>query len=167
MSGFTSFVPERLVIEPQDLRTADPLIAQEFYRGYYALGDIKLETKGISPFLAASNNVTWEKKLQSFVWLRHFSANKDTLSDNYARALVKEWIELKPNHTSKFTWEIEIASKRLISLLCNSIVLTNHPDPEFYYQLMRSLGKHIKVLRRLIANTPEGIPLLYGHIALT
>ena len=167
MSGFTSFVPKRLTIEPQDLYTADPQVAQDFYSGYYALGGVTIETKGLSPFSIPTENNAWEKELYSFVWLRHFSANKDTLSDSHARALVKEWIELKSDTASKFNWEIETTSKRLISLLCHSIVILSNPDHEFHYQLMRSMGKHVKILRRLISNTPEGISLLYGHIALT
>ena len=167
MSGFTSLVPQRLVIEPHDLHTADPLIAQEFYNGHFALGNTVINSNGQTPFSIAPNNDDWEKELHSFTWLRHFSANKDTLSDSYARSLVRDWIELKPDQTSKYAWDIEIASKRLISLLCHSIVILSKPDHEFHHQLMRSLGKHVKILRRLIANAPEGMPALYGHIALT
>ena len=167
LSGFTSFVPNRLMIEPQDLRTADPQIAQEFYSGHYALGGITIETNGLSPFAMETGNDAWEQELYSFTWLRHFSANKDTLSDSHARALVKEWIELPPDQASKYNWEIETTSKRLISLLCHSIVILSKPDHEFHHQLMRSMGKHTKILRRLIANTPGGMPLLCGHIALT
>jgi len=167
MSGFASFVPERLVIEPQDLRTADPMIAHEFYNGRYALGGTIVETNGHTPFSISSQNDAWEKELHSFGWLRHFSANKDTLSDSHARALVKEWIELKPDQSSKYAWEIETTSKRLISWLCHSIVILSSTDHEFHHQLMRSLGKHVKILRRLIANAPEGMPVLCGHIALT
>lgn len=167
MSGFTSLVPQRLVIEPHDLHTADPLIAQEFYNGHYALGNAIIETNGKTPFSIVSNNDDWDKELHSFTWLRHFSANKDTLSDSHARSLVKEWIELKPDQASKYAWDIEITSKRLISVLCHSIVILSKPDHEFHHQLMLSLGKHVKILRRLIANAPEGMPVLYGHIALT
>lgn len=167
MSGFTSLVPKRLVIEPHDLHTADPLIAQDFYNGHYALGNVVIETNGQTPFSIVPKNSGWEKELHSFTWLRHFSANQDTLSDSHARALVKEWIELKPDQTSKYAWDIEITSKRLISLLSHSIVLLSKPDHEFHYQLTRSLGKHVKILRRLIANAADGMPVLYGHIALT
>ncbi len=167
MSGFTSYVPERLVIEPQDLHVADPQVAQDFYSGYFALGGTIKETRGQSPFQTIAENGNWEKELYSFTWLRHFSANKDSLSDAQARTLVKEWIELKPENASKYNWQIEIASKRLISLLCHSIVLLSNPDHEFHRQLMRSMGKHVKTIRRLISLEPEGMPLLCGHIALT
>lgn len=167
MSGFSSLVPQRLVIEPHDLHTADPLIAQEFYNGHYALGNVIVETQGQTPFSIVTDNDDWEKELHSFTWLRHFSANKDTLSDSHARSLVKEWIELKTDQLPKHAWDIEIASKRLISLLCHSIVILSKPDHEFHYQLMRALGRHVKIIRRLIANASEGMPVLYGHIALT
>lgn len=167
MSGFTSFVPDRLVIEPQDLHTADALVAHDFYNGHYALGGITVETNGLTPFSLSAENDAWEQELNSFIWLRHFSANKDTLSDSHARALVKEWIELKPEQSSQYAWEIETTSKRLISWLCHSIVILSSTDHEFHHQLMRSMGKHVKILRRLIANAPEGMPVLYGHIALT
>ena len=167
VSGFTSLVPQRLVIEPHDLHTADPLIAQGFYNGHFALGNTVIRTNSQSPFSIVSNNDDWEKELHSFTWLRHFSANKDTLSDSYARSLVRDWIELNPNRTSKYAWDLQITAKRLISLLSHSIVILSKPDHEFHHQLMRSLGKHVKILRRLIANAPEGLPVLYGHIALT
>jgi len=167
VSGFNSFVPERLTIEPHDLRTADPLIAQEFYSGHYTLGGLTIDSQGVTPFSILSKNELWEKELHSFEWLRHFSANQDTLSDSHARALVRDWIELNPEQASKFTWEIETTSKRLISFLSHSIVLLNNADPEFHYIFMRSLGKHVKVLRRLLVDSPNGMPMLFANFALT
>lgn len=166
LSGFKSYVPERLVIAPHDLHTADAIIAQEFYNGKYTLGGETIQTNSVSPFLISTKNQAWIKELHSFTWLLHFSANKDILSDSHARILVRNWIELKPEQTSKWAWEIETTSKRLISFICHSIVLLGKPDPDFHTLLMRSLGKHIKILKREIINTPDGQPRLLAHIAL-
>lgn len=166
LSGFQSYVPQRLVIAPQDLHTADPFIAQEFYIGKYTLGGEIIQKNSLSPFLISTENQTWIKELHSFTWLLHFSANKDILSDSHARTLVRDWIELKPEQTSKWTWEIETTSKRIISLICHSLVILGKPDPDFHTLLMRSLGKHVKILKREIMNTPEGKSRLLAHIAL-
>jgi len=166
VSGYKLYVPSHLAIAPQDLRTADPLIAQEFYAGKYTLGGETVYSNGLSPFFVETATQNWKRELHSFTWLLHFSANKDTLSDTHARALVRDWIELKPEHECKWMWEIETTSRRLISFLCHSIVILGKPDHEFHTLFMRSLGKHVKILRRLIVDAPDGTPFLLAHIAL-
>lgn len=166
VSGYKLLIPKHLSIAPQDLRTPDAIIAQEFYAGKYTLGGETIHTQGASPFVVETDNENWKKKLHSFTWLVHFSANQDTLSDSHARALVRDWIDLKPDQHCKWTWEIETTSKRLISLLCHSIIMLSKPDPEFHALLMRSLGKHIKILRRLMVEAPDGRPILLANIAL-
>jgi uncharacterized heparinase superfamily protein len=166
VSSFNSYVPERLLIAPHDLRTADPIIAQEFYSGHYSLGGITIDAQGKSPFIIKAENQAWEKELHGFGWLRHFTANQDTLSDSHARALVRDWIELSSSYSSIYTWEIETASKRLMSFLKHSIVLLSNADADFHYLFMRSLGRHVREIKRLISTAPEGMPVLCGHIAL-
>ena len=43
-------VPERLLIAPQDIRTADPTIAADIAAGYFAFGGRIVNASGGSPF---------------------------------------------------------------------------------------------------------------------
>ncbi|WP_204277091.1 hypothetical protein, partial [Escherichia coli] len=53
---FTGFTPERVLIAPQDLRPADPQLAEEFYHGRFALAGRVVETGGRSPFIVEPPN---------------------------------------------------------------------------------------------------------------
>lgn len=167
VSGINSYVPKSLKIAPHNLKTADPIIAQEFYGGRYSLGGEVINVNGKSPFIIKTENEDWLKELHSFTWLLHFSENSNSISDSHARVLVQDWIELSATPSTKWVWDIETTAKRLISLLCHSIILLSKPDPNFHHLLMRSLGKHIKVLRRHLVDAPEGMPLLLTTIALS
>lgn len=168
MSGINSFVPQSLKIAPHDLGTADPEIAREFYNGRYNLGGEVVEAvQDNNPFQFESENQNWLKELHSFSWLLHFSANSDAVSDSLARTLVVDWMQIDPANGAKCIWETQTTARRLISLLCHSPVLLSKPDADFHYLLMRSLGKHIKVLKRQLVDSPDGIHVLLAHIALS
>ncbi len=164
--GFSGFVPERLLIAPQDLRTADPTMALEFYRGRYSFAGVTVETRSASPFPTKSVDAEWERRVHDFKWLRHLSASDDALSESHAKAMVEEWIKHygKPNRT--IPWEIEIASCRLIAWLCHSVVIVTGANHDFYRRFMRSLGVHVRFLRKNVAYADDGMPRLIARIAL-
>jgi len=166
LTGFSSLVPKHISRAPTYLRTADPVLAQEYYRGRYAFAGKVVETGGKSPFMIKVESKAWEKKLHGFEWLRHLSASNDPLSPNHARALITDWIELHKKSSDPVAWDVEIASLRLISLLCNSVIITANVEHDFYRLFMRNLGAHVRFLRREVTNAPEGMPKLYAYIAL-
>src|SRR6202012_2787248 len=83
---------DRLLIAPQDLRTADPTRASEIYGGRFAFAGKVVVCDGRSPFAVAPPSEEWADALLSFGWLRHLRAAESAITRANARALVDEWI---------------------------------------------------------------------------
>src|SRR3979409_868240 len=93
-----SFIPrraDRLLIAPQDLRTADGTRASEIYSGRFAFAGKVVGSAARAPFEIAPPSEEWEAGLLGFGWLRHLRAAESGITRANARALVDEWISLQ------------------------------------------------------------------------
>src|ERR1041384_7626533 len=91
---FTPAMSDRLLIAPQDLRTADPTRASEIYAGRFAFAGKIVICDGRSPFEIEPPSEEWSDQLLGFGWLRHLRAAESAITRANARALVDEWIAL-------------------------------------------------------------------------
>ena len=92
-----NFMPgkaDRLVIAPQDLRTADGTRASEIYAGRFAFAGKVVICDGRSPFEIEPPSEEWAAGAFGFGWLRHLRAAESGITRANARALVDEWITL-------------------------------------------------------------------------
>ena len=71
---FASTGSDRLLIAPQDLRTADPTRASEIYSGRFAFAGKIVICDGRSPFEMLPPSEEWAEELFGFGWLRHLRA---------------------------------------------------------------------------------------------
>src|SRR5215467_6319471 len=108
---FASTGTERLLIAPQDLRTADPTRASEIYGGRFAFAGKIVICDGRSPFEMTPPSEDWAQALLGFGWLRHLRAAESGITRANARALVEEWIALQGSWNS-LAWRPEILSQR-------------------------------------------------------
>jgi len=63
---FTSAIADRLLIAPQDLRTADPTRASEIYSGRFAFAGKVVICDGRSPFEIEPPSEEWSEQLRGF-----------------------------------------------------------------------------------------------------
>ncbi len=118
---------ERLIIAPQELRTADPTRAAEIYAGRFAFAGKVVVCDGRSPFEMAAPSEEWADVLLGFGWLRHLRAADSTINRANARALVDEWIALQGGWHA-VAWQPEIVARRIISWLCQSPLILHDAD---------------------------------------
>lgn len=140
--------PSRLLIAPQDIRTADPTVADDIYSGYFAFGSKAVDVHGASPFAVASPSVEWERALMGFGWLRDLRAANNALSKANAAALVDEWISLRGSSRRGQAWTPEVVARRMLSFLSHSPLVLENADARFYRKFMRSIGRHVVYLHR-------------------
>jgi uncharacterized heparinase superfamily protein len=84
------FVPlktDRLLIAPQDLRTADATVASEIYSGRFAFAGKVVVCDGRSIFEMTPPSDEWAAHLLGFGWLRHLRAAESGIARANARAL--------------------------------------------------------------------------------
>jgi len=166
-TGYSGFIPEQLVIAPQDLRTTDPIMPEYFAQGQFSLGGHGIIMKAEeSPFDMPPMNPSWFRELHQFGWLRHFRDQGFTNQDNLAQNFVHQWIAKNKTVTSDLQWNVGIAALRLISWLCHSIKILKTTDPVFHDDFMQSIGVHIRYLHRHATTTSNDLDRLYAHMAL-
>jgi uncharacterized heparinase superfamily protein len=162
---FWSRAGERLLIAPQDLRTADPTRASEIYSGRYAFAGKVVICDGRSPFDMQPPSEEWAETLQGFGWLRHLRAAESTITRANARALVEEWIGLQGRY-HPIAWQPETVGRRLISWLAQATLILDDADFRFYRRFLRNLIRQVRYLRHTAGQTRDGVPRLQARIAL-
>ena len=162
---FMPTVADRLLIAPQDLRTADPTRASEIYAGRFAFAGKIVICDGGSPFDIEPPSEEWSDQLLGFGWLRHLRAAESGITRGNARALVEEWIALQGSWDAA-GWRSDLVARRIISWLSQAPLLLHEADMRFYRRFLRSLTRQVRYLRRTVASTRDGLPRMQAIMAL-
>jgi uncharacterized heparinase superfamily protein len=157
--------PDRLVIAPQNLHTADPTRASEIYSGRFALAGKVVVCDARSPFEMEPPSPEWAEALLGFNWLRHLRAAESAITRANARALVDEWIILQGTW-HPFAWRPDILARRIIAWLTQATLILHDADIRFYRRFVRCLTRQTRFLRATAAVSPDGVARLQAHIAL-
>ena len=162
---FTSAKTDRLVIAPQDLRTADATRASEIYAGRFAFAGKVVICDRRSPFEMTPPSEEWAATLLGFVWLRHLRAADSAITRANARSLIDEWINLQGGWHST-GWRTDILSRRVICWLSQAPFVLQDADARFYRRFIRSLSRQVRYLRSTLNESRDGLPRLQAVIAL-
>ncbi len=157
---------ERLVVAPQDLRTADPTLANDIYAGYFSFAGKVVAAGGRSPFEVPPPSAAWAEALMGFGWLRHLRAADSALARANARALVDDWIETCGRRPRGPAWTTGVVARRLLSWLSQSPVILDGADRDFYRRFMRSIGRQAGHLAQALPREGDGERRLAAAIAL-
>ena len=164
---FTPAIADRLLIAPQDLRTADPTRASEIYSGRFAFAGKIVICDGRSPFEIEPPSQEWADQLLGFGWLRHLRAADSSITRANARALVGEWISLQGQFDTLEAWRPDLVARRIISWLSQAPLVLHDADMKFYRRFLRNLTRQVRYLQRSVKATRDGVPRLQAVIALT
>jgi uncharacterized heparinase superfamily protein len=158
---------DRLVIAPQDLRTADATRASEIYAGRFAFAGKVSVCDSRSPFeISPRPSDDWAVDLFGFGWLRHLRAAQSAISRANARALVDEWITLNRSRDA-IAWRPDVVARRVMSWICQAPLVLDNSDAEFYRRFLRSLTRQVRHLQYTVWEARDGLPRLQALVALT
>jgi uncharacterized heparinase superfamily protein len=162
----TLFEPaaDRLLIAPQDLRTADPTVAADIYAGVFVFSGKIVDCRGRSPFEAIPPTAEWARVLHGFGWLRHLRAADNALARSNARILVDDWLR-KTDHPA-IAWEPDVVARRLLAWLSQSPMILAEADRGFYHRFLTALTRQFRRLRIHRGEAPTGLPRLRVAIAV-
>jgi uncharacterized heparinase superfamily protein len=156
---------DRLLIAPQDLRTADGTRATEIYAGRFVFAGKVVICDARSPFEVPPPSDEWAASLLGFSWLRHLRAAESGITRANARALVDEWITLSSR--DPLAWRPEVVARRIISWLSQAPLVLDESDMRFYRRFLRSLSRQVRRLRHTASEARDGVPRCQAAIALT
>lgn len=162
---FSSTLADRLVIAPQDLRTADPTRASEIYGGRFAFAGKVVVCNGRSPFRITPPSPEWAEMLAGFGWIRHLRAADSAITRSHARTLIDEWITLHGGWDT-ISWRPEVVSRRVMAWLTHAPFILSEADARFYRRFIRSLSRQVRFLRRILGGMADGLPTLQAICAL-
>lgn len=157
---------ERLLIAPQDIRTADPTIANDIYAGYFSFAAKIVETHAQSPFLIEPPSEAWAMALHGFGWLRHLRAADTMLARANGRALAQDWLIHCERPRRGVAWMPSVVARRLMSWLSQSPIILEGTDGLFYRQFMNVLHQHGVFLHDALDHGLIGEERLLAAIAL-
>jgi len=163
---FTPLKSDRLVIAPQDLRTADATRATEIYSGRFAFAGKVVVCDRRSIFEMEPPSDEWAAALLGFGWLRHLRSAESGITRANARALVDEWISFQGSWHS-IAWRPDVLARRIISWLSQSTLVLQDADVRFYRRYLRSLLRQVRYLRHTAGDARRGVARLQAVIALT
>ena len=162
---FLPGAPDRLLIAPQDLRTADSTRASEIYAGRFSFGGKVVVCDARSPFEVTPPSEDWSVTLHGFSWLRHLRAADSGITRANARALVDEWISLR-NSGDAAARRPEVMARRIISWISQAPLVLDDSDVRFYRRFLRSLTRQVRQLRHTAPEARDGVPRLLSMIAV-
>src|SRR6266849_3184107 len=157
---------DRLLIAPQNLRTADATRASEIYSGRFVFAGKVVICDSRSPFEIAPPSEDWAVALLGFGWLRHLRAAESAITSANARALVDEWISVN-RANDPVAWRPDVVARRIISWLTQAPLVLDESDVRFYRRFLRSLTRQVRRLRHSASEARDGVPRLQAVIALT
>jgi uncharacterized heparinase superfamily protein len=156
---------DRLLIVPQDLRTADSSFWREIQHGQFGLAGNIAFLNGRSPFAVVPPNPEWERELHGFGWLRHLAAANNDEARNAARRLAAEWA-VRFGSGVGIGAEPAVTARRLISWISHAALLLDGTDAETYDTITLSLGRQLALLSSSWRDAPDSYPRLLALIAL-
>ena len=162
---YAGALPDRLLIAPIDLRTADPTAALDIYAGRWVFNGDGVDVSGFSVFDAVPPSEEWARQLHSFGWLRHLRASDMALSRSNARSLVQEWIRYS-SRRDRVAWDPEVVARRLMAWLSQAPLVLDGCDFPFYRRFIKSLTRQVRYLRRVAYDGAPGLPRLRVMMAL-
>jgi uncharacterized heparinase superfamily protein len=162
---YMSATTDRLVIAPQDLRTADATRASEIYGGRFAFAGKVVICDRRSPFEMAPPSDEWATDLLTFAWLRHLRAADSAITRANARSLIDDWINLQ-GKWHPLGWRTDILARRVLFWLCQAPFVLQDADVRFYRRFTRSLSRQVRYLRKTLYQGRDGLPRLQAVIAL-
>lgn len=157
-------VADRLVIAPQDLRTADPTVAADIHFGRFVFAGRAVECGEGSPFLAEPPSREWSRQLHGFGWLRHLRAADPAIAREDARRLVVDWVARGAR--TPVASEPEVTARRLLAFLAQAPMLLDACDDAFYETFLGLLTDHARALRDRFDLVPPGPGRIQVAVAL-
>ena len=157
---------DRLLIAPQDLRTADATRATEIYSGRFAFAGKVVVCDSRSVFEMEPPSEEWATELLGFGWLRHLRAAESGITRANGRALIDEWITLQ-GAWHPLAWRPDVLSRRIISWLSQAALVLQDADVRFSRRFLRSLVRQVRYLRHTAGDARRGVASMQATIGLT
>jgi uncharacterized heparinase superfamily protein len=146
---------------PRKLEDADALL-----RGRFRFHGVGLDVpEGVSVFDLMPPSPAWHEALQGFAWLPALSNAGGAAARRLATNLIGQWVK-RYGRYSEPEWLPHIMARRLIHIFSHGRLVIVNSDMMWRSRLFVSLREQSKMLERIAAEAPDGLPRLEAAAAL-
>jgi uncharacterized heparinase superfamily protein len=161
----------RIIVGPQELRTADATIAEDIVAGRLTFAGKRVQAARNggsfnSIFDVIPPSAAFAEELHGFGWLRHVSSSHNIDVCHSARRVISDWIVTYGQSGSGFAMQPHVLSRRLISFVAQAPHILEGAKPEFYHEFMHSLSFQASILYKELKIDLNPLHVLPALIAL-
>jgi len=146
---------------PRRLEDADALLRGRFRFA----GETADVPPGASVFDQPPPSRDWAEDLHGFVWLGALSLAGGEAARHLASELISQWITRNGRYGEP-AWSAHVMARRLIMLFCHGKLVVTNSDMMWRSKLFVSLREQSRMLERIAAEAPDGLPRLEAAVAL-
>lgn len=139
-----------VLLVPQDLRTADPVRADEIMAGINIFAG-RIVTAA-DPFAVQPPTSEWAEQLAGFTWLRHLRAAGTPEAAETARRLTLHWMDRAADHKDA----PQVRADRIRAFLGASGLILAGADAAFYRRFSRMIWRQVRLLEADYPGVPPG-----------
>ena len=140
---------------PRKLEEADSLLRGRF-RFYGQVVDVP---DGVSVFDLKPPSQAWHEALHSFQWLPALSTAGGEASRKLATNLIGQWLK-RYAHYSEPVWLPQVMARRLSAIFSHGRLVIANSELMWRSKLFVSLREQSRMLERISAEAPDGLPRL-------
>jgi uncharacterized heparinase superfamily protein len=146
---------------PRKLEDADALL-----RGRFRFHGVGIDVpEGVSVFDLAPPSPAWHEALQGFTWLPALSNAGGAAARRLATNLIGQWVK-RYGRYSEPEWLPHIMARRLMHIFSHGRLVIVNSDMMWRSRLFVSLREQSRMLERIAAEAPDGLPRLEAAAAL-
>lgn len=157
---------DHIVFHPQDTRPRRLEEADALLRGRFSFhGETVDMREGQSVFDARPPSQGWLEALNGFAWLPPLAMAGGDASRRLATNLIAQWIKRNGRY-SEPVWAPHIIARRLCHVFSHGRLFIINSDMMWRSRLFVSLREQSRMLERISAEAPDGVPRLEAAAAL-
>jgi uncharacterized heparinase superfamily protein len=146
---------------PRQLEEADALL-----RGRFRFHGVHLDVAdGVSVFDLAPPSPEWQAALHGFAWLPPLSSAGGDNARRLATNLIGQWIR-RYGAYSEPAWSPHVMAQRLAAIFSHGRLVVQNSEMTWRSRLFVSLREQCKILERISAEAPDGLPRLESAAVL-
>lgn len=136
--------PDRILAWGRDPRIGDLARGRDLHKGVWRIAAERLVGDYPVPWERPAPSRHFSARLHTFAWLSDLAALGP---DAFGRItqLIETWVGLYGDW-DEFAWDAELVAERLFAWLCHGRPAFEAGDPAMRFQLMRSAGRHARLL---------------------
>ena len=159
-------LPDRILFNPHDARPRRLEEADAFLKGRFRFGGEQLDVPdGQSVFDLKPPSDAWAEALHGYAWLGPLAGAGGEAARNLATDLIAQWIK-RHGRYSEPAWSPHVTARRLMNIFSHEKLVIANSEPTWRSKLFVSLREQARMLERIAAEAPDGLPRLEAAVAL-